>query len=118
MQGGIPMQTISAYKVQSINSAFFSTEDEYKQWTNENARIGIDLFSTLYEFTIIKTPEHCGIYVKLHHIIGDAWTLSILANQINSILSGNETATYSYTDYLTKEKEYKGTDAVTHHSDD
>ncbi len=110
MQGSIPMQTINEYTEQSIPSACFSSDDEYEAWANENARIGIDLFSSLYEFTVIKTPAKSGIYVKLHHIIGDAWTLSILANQINSILSGDETATYSYTDYLTKEQAYINSD--------
>lgn len=44
--------------------------------------------------------------VKLHHIIGDAWSLSLLGTQFNKLLNGDFFEAYSYADYVQTEEKY------------
>ena len=44
------------------------------------------MLDKLYKFAIYKLEKnHTAIYVKLHHIIADAWVTKILLNQLNSL---------------------------------
>ena len=46
------------------------------------------LNSDLYQFVIFKNPDGTGGFIaNLHHIISDAWTMSILIDQIISFYS-------------------------------
>lgn len=44
--------------------------------------------------------------VKLHHMVGDAWTLALLGSQFNALLSGEAPEAYSYAEYLEREDDY------------
>ena len=70
--------------------------------------------SFLYKFSIIKYPDGTGGFnANLHHLISDAWTMSILINQVMDIyekLLENEPIDMtapSYIDYIQSETEYK-----------
>lgn len=71
------------------------------------------LNSQLFKFQLFKFPNnHGGFVLNTHHLISDACTASLVANQIMSIYSSlikNEipnTNKYSYIDYMNSEKEY------------
>lgn len=72
----------------------------------------------LYRFVIFKNSDGTGGFVaNLHHIISDAWTMSLLIDQIisfySSLLSGqtleeieNAQNLYSYIDFIQEEQKY------------
>ena len=73
------------------------------------------LNSDLYQFVIFKNQDGTGGFIgKLHHIISDAWTMSILIDQIVSFYSSllkNESINiddnqYSYIDFINDEQKY------------
>lgn len=73
------------------------------------------LNSDLYQFVIFKNQDGTGGFIaNLHHIISDAWTMSILIDQIVSFYSSllkNESIDvddnqYSYVDFINDEQKY------------
>lgn len=73
------------------------------------------LNSDLYQFVIFKNQDGTGGFIaNLHHIISDAWTMSILIDQIVSFYSSllkNEPIDiddnqYSYIDFINDEQKY------------
>ena len=70
--------------------------------------------SPLYYFAIFETEsKQGGFFVCVHHIISDAWSMSLLVNSIMSIYSKllkNEELTfsdsYNYSDFIEQEKTY------------
>jgi len=67
----------------------------------------------LYYFAIVKLSENTGyIFVKLHHLISDAWTYGNVATSLAEyldIFSGNgieDEEKPSYTEFMENEKEY------------
>lgn len=71
--------------------------------------------SDLYHFTIFKNIDGTGGFVaNLHHIISDAWTMSLLIDQIvdyySYILKNNDEPIlekhFSYIDFIDSEKKY------------
>ena len=70
------------------------------------------LDSKLYYFCVYKVKSHIGFYMKLHHIICDAWTVRLICEQIWGNYQQFVTGEYhhdsypSYIDYLSKESQY------------
>lgn len=73
------------------------------------------LNSDLYQFVIFKNPDGTGGFIaNLHHIISDAWTMSILIDQIISFYSSLlkdesidiEDNQCSYIDFINDEQKY------------
>lgn len=73
------------------------------------------LNSDLYQFVIFKNPDGTGGFIaNLHHIISDAWTMSILIDQIVSFYSSLlkhksidiDDNQYSYIDFINDEQKY------------
>ena len=72
------------------------------------------MLDKLYKFAIYKLEKnHTAIYVKLHHIIADAWVTKILLNQFMeyyNLFHNNETyidiEQPSYINYINAEKQY------------
>lgn len=69
--------------------------------------------SPLYYFAIVKTENDAGyIFVKLHHLISDAWTFGNVATSLAEYIEGlaAEQVEYeikpSYTEFIEAEKEY------------
>ena len=59
------------------------------------------------EFTLLDLPDSCGAMVKIHHIIADAWTVMLIANQFLSYLKGETIEAYNYQDFIESEKKYR-----------
>ena len=104
--GGEIGQIISDYNPNDTTVLHFEYETELDAYAKEYAKIPLDFHGNLSEFHIIVLPDRYGILVKLHHIIGDAWTLSLIGNQLNALLNGETPEVYSYADFLETEAAY------------
>lgn len=99
-------QEISDYSEQNVEVLNFKNKSELDLYAEEYAKIPLDFYGNLCEIKIIILPDRYGILAKLHHIIGDAWTLSLLCTQFNKLMNGEEIETYSYSEYIKKENTY------------
>ena len=62
-----------------------------------------------YELILFELPDECGAIVKMHHIISDAWTVLLLANQFLEILKGEHPAAYDYLEVMSASDNYEET---------
>lgn len=85
---GNPQQYVSEYVYKKIEFKDFSGfEDPMKamqEWDREETLKPLELFeSDLYRFVIIKLNDNdIGFYILTHHIISDAWSMSLLGSSI------------------------------------
>lgn len=112
---GIPYQYIKDYKPVKIKKFSFSSETELKEKEKEFINVDLDIRkSFLYEFRLVEMPNQKGGFnVTLHHLICDAWSMSLLINQIVTLYSKlkngkivEKTETSSYVDYIKNEQTY------------
>jgi amino acid adenylation domain-containing protein/thioester reductase-like protein len=113
-----PVQYVSAYRYVKLDFYDFSGDSIEKlyKWDEEQTRLPFSLTdSDLFYFALIKIGDRDGGFlVKMHHLISDAWTMSIVGNSIVeyyyalkngvSIDAGKKPA---YPDYIIKEEEYR-----------
>lgn len=99
-------QHIVQYGWTEVEVLSFKDENELNNFGEKYAKIPLDLYGNLCEIKIIVLPNKYGILAKLHHMVSDAWTLSLLGTQFNEIINGEEPQAYSYADYVKKEGEY------------
>ncbi|UWG97077.1 amino acid adenylation domain-containing protein [Dehalobacter sp. DCM] len=118
---GHPMQYISDYKYHELNFFDFINKDisELYKWDEEQAKIPFQLLDgELIHFDMIKISENDGgLFVRIHHLIADAWTMSIIGNQIleyyYKLKNGeniSEEKNLSYIEYIAYEEEYLNSD--------
>ena len=62
------------------------------------------------EIILFELPDECGAIVKMHHVISDAWTMLLIANQLLKILNGEHPEAYDYLDIMNTPDNYVGTD--------
>ncbi len=83
------------------------TEQELNE---ELTSIPFDTIDTpLHYFAIVKTgADSAYIFVKLHHLVADAWTFSNVARELSLFIEQmeNKDDLPSYLDYISAEKEY------------
>ena len=103
---GVVHQEFSDYVERKIEVLTFDNHSALTAYAEEYAKIPLDLYGDLCEFQIISLPDQSGVLIKLHHIVGDAWTLSLLGNQLNDLLSGRTPTAYSYAKYIQNESAY------------
>lgn len=119
---GAAFQYVAPYEEAPIDFFDFSTgggfEDLFR-WDREvTARPFSLLDANLFYMAVLKIDEkNGGFYVKLHHLISDAWTMSIVGNEIMRyyllILEGISPAPEvrpSFLEHLQKEAEYEVSD--------
>lgn len=112
-------QYVSEYqyvKVDFIDLSLTDSLNTLGSWEKYQTGLPFNLInSDLFYFAIIKTGEQEGaIYIKMHHLVSDAWTLvSIIGNNVieyytslKSGLDNMEKNNFSYIDYILKEKAY------------
>ena len=58
------------------------------------------------EIILVDLPEGCGAIVKMHHVVSDAWTMMLVANQFLSILQGKPVESFNYIEFMEREKKY------------
>ncbi|OIS60438.1 non-ribosomal peptide synthetase [Staphylococcus equorum] len=108
-------QYISEHKDKKFDFVDFKNNQVgYTKWINEQARK--NLFSTdsdLFDFKIVKLPTgKIGIFLMEHHVISDAWSITVAANTISKYLNdgpNSKEIESTYFDYIEEEIEYKNT---------
>lgn len=91
----------------------FASMEEFDRYAEKFAKEPIGLINCpMYRFVVFQMENKSGILVVLSHLISDAWTFGLMANQIdtafhklagksnNSLLEGN------YIDYIQSENNY------------
>lgn len=99
-------QIVTEYVEKDVEVLYFANKTELDSYAEKYAQESIDLYGDLCEIKIVILPERFGLLAKLHHMVGDAWTLSLLGTQFNKILNGEKVESYSYVDYIEKENDY------------
>ena len=99
-------QTVCEYAEQDFNVLCFDNKAELDTYADDYAKKPLDFYGNLCEINIVTLPEQYGLLIKLHHIIGDAWTLSLLGTQFNKLMNGEEVEAFSYADYVESENTY------------
>lgn len=112
-----PWQYIVEYEEHHFELKDFSYaggSDDLHRWALREMRKPFDNDSDLFCIYILKlSGNQGGFYVKLHHIISDAWGLSLLVHDILTIYwslkNGLETpiARASYLEYIQADLEYR-----------
>lgn len=99
-------QVVNEFAPYDAEVLHFPNHDELDSYGASWAKEPMDLYGPLCETKIVLLSDSYGLLVKLHHIIADAWTLSLMGTQFNAILSGEAPTAYSYTEYLGREETY------------
>lgn len=77
------------YAEQNIPVLRFESKAEMDSYAEKYVKTPLDFYGNLCEISVVVLPEQYGLLVKLHHIIGDAWSLSLLGTQFNKLLNGD-----------------------------
>lgn len=105
-EDGLPGQEVFPYEEPCIPIMRFDSEAQLHAYANGYAKEPISLFGPLCEIRAIFVPGRYGLLVKCHHIVGDAWSLTLLASQLAAILAGESPAAFPYSEYVTSEAAY------------
>lgn len=86
-------------------------ETDINAYSSVNMRIPFKLNDKLYDFKILKSEEKVGLFVKIHHLIADAWTISLIVTKIVEYYENieNDVAIEKlplYSDFVEKNDEY------------
>ena len=103
---GTVSQKIMEYAEQNIPVLRFESKAEMDSYAEKYVKTPLDFYGNLCEISVVVLPEQYGLLVKLHHIIGDAWSLSLLGTQFNKLLNSDFFEAYSYADYVQTEEKY------------
>ena len=109
------MQYVSDYSFFPIPKVLVKNNIELNDLTQKNVNTPFTLIdSDLFNFTLISFPDgHGGLQVTFHHLIADAWTMSLFIDEtmdLYSKLINKEEIDYSanpsYTEYIKNEDKY------------
>lgn len=115
---GEPEQYVKEYEPEEIDFFDFTeeSEDTIEHWKSDKMSSPFILMdSKLYEFIIFRSSkEDYSILLKMHHLISDGWTTSIIQNEVTSyyeMLKAKLPVVLpdprpSYVTYLNREKTY------------
>ena len=103
---GETMQSVSGFSEQNAETLHFASKMELEAYAAEYAKQPLNFYGNLCEIKIVLLPDQHGALIKMHHIIGDAWSLSLLASQFCAILDGETPTAYPYMEYAATETEY------------
>ncbi len=77
----IPYQESYEYSYEKIDVVTLQ-ENEYKEIANSWMREPFDISKKLYQFKIVKIENRIAIFIKLHHLVSDAWGTILVASKI------------------------------------
>lgn len=112
-----PRQYVSRYSYCKLDFFDFSTEGMGKiyEWDTRQTQAPFALLdSDLFYIALVKINDDSGgIYVKIHHLLGDGWTMVSFPREIikyyNSLKNNlplDENNRPSYTEYILSEENY------------
>ncbi|MFZ5352311.1 MAG: amino acid adenylation domain-containing protein [Bacillota bacterium] len=119
---GEPRQYIARHKYKKIDYIDFSSsggEKGLEAWCEENIKVCFDLIKKdLIYFAIFRLNEHeSGFYVKIHHLLTDAWTMTMVVSEVmeyySKLIKGEKITKAiapSYTEFIWSEDDYKKSD--------
>ncbi len=105
-QDGQIRQEIVDFQPQPVNILRFENKNALTIYAEEYAKTPVFISGPLCEIQIILLPDQCGLLVKCHHIVGDAWSLTLIASQLCALISGKEPTAFPYSEYIEGEKDY------------
>lgn len=118
-ENGECKQYYSEYQGQRADFVEFigeNAENETEQYFQEQYSIKFDLYhSNLFYFSVVKVNDTVKLFMKIHHIISDGWTVSVILDQVmnyyraidrNEDYLQNTDKTGKYLQYCQWEKEY------------
>lgn len=90
---------------------FNQNPSQFGAWLNEQANVNIFSYDNyLYRFYILKLPEgEYGLFSVQHHMIADAWSMTLLINYfIMQLIQGNkaESPNYSFVNEIENDLKY------------
>lgn len=112
-----PVQYVSSYSFRNFKMVDFygESKEEQEKWVNKNMRTPFNLYEEdLFEVVIIRAFDgEIGFYLKIHHIIADAWTMALIGSQVMEyykvLMEGGELSSKfkpSYIEYVISENNY------------
>lgn len=99
-------QDVMEYTEQQVPVLHFDSKVVFNSFAEDYAKETVPLSGPLCEIQIVLLPDSYGLLAKLHHAIGDAWTMTLIASQFNDILAGGEPQAFPYSDYIEQETSY------------
>ncbi|MBP3569183.1 MAG: amino acid adenylation domain-containing protein [Lachnospiraceae bacterium] len=117
-ESGEPKQYVYDEADKAISVLNFDTMEEFHGYAEAFAKEPLGLTERqMYRFVVAQIGEKSSILVKLSHLVADAWTFGLMANEVDaayhklvcgedSTLAGADYADYiqSETDYLTSNR--------------
>ncbi len=103
---GVPYQYETQIIPMDIEVISFDNENAFHSYAQNYATVPMNLYGNLSEFKIIQVGMQYGLVVKMHHIISDAWSLALLAEQFTSLLDGGNIDSFKYEEYGKDEEKY------------
>ena len=112
------VQYVEEYKPFDIDIVELQFESQIEEKALEMANTPFfDTNDLLFQFLLFKLPNGSGGFiVNVHHLIGDSWSLGLIAKEVTSIYSELLKGTYqaqvfpSYLNYIEEENNYKNSD--------
>lgn len=104
--GSTVSQQITEFEKSDIEIIPVADKTQAHKYAEKQARIPFDMNKALCEIKLMEGEDFCFILYKLHHIIADAWTLSLIATQFNQIMSSQHTEAFSYADRVEADSKY------------
>ena len=115
---GNPRQYIGEFNYHNIEYLDFSqkSKKELYKWDEEQTRSPFKLLnSDLFYFAVMKLSEdEYGIYIKVHHLVNDGWSIVLIVSRImkiySSLRAGQLPRSFehpSYLEYIISEDERK-----------
>lgn len=106
-------QYISDEIMENIPVLSFASIKEFDRYAEDFAKKPMELIdSVMYRFVVFHVENTSGVLVVLNHLIADAWTFGLMAEQLNEAyinLEKGENCTFlkaDYTDFVKTELEY------------
>ena len=105
-ENGEPMQYFTEIYPNDIEVLYFKNKEELDAFGDKWAKEPINISGTLCEMKAVVLPDRSGGICKMHHVIGDIWSIALMGIQLSKMLAGKPFETYSFFDYLKKLEEY------------
>ncbi|MDF2655730.1 MAG: hypothetical protein K0R19_2204 [Bacillota bacterium] len=114
-ENGDPIQYISPYEPVHFERYEFASNEELYRWDEVQSALPFQLADApLFYFALVRVSESdAGFYIRLHHLISDAWTMVLLVNQVFEYYAAlsegrsvDPSPLPSYTAYIENEKKY------------
>ena len=107
MENNTPVQTFVDYAFENID-VLHLRESECASKLEAEMRVPFDLSEPLYVFKILVVGDKTGLFIKLHHLVSDAWSAALVCTKIINAYYGLEQTdeVFSYLVYIQSEQEY------------